>query len=194
MAEGSLRLVKRKRPPAFPHHPAARGQFNPLISLRDLTIFAAKKLKQDWVFNAKIKSKWKVEKRKMAAANPGDDKDTQDVDSDSSAPSNIQDSKDQSPFLVPPAPVSCTKSISQKVTTSEQTTSSRPSISVREMKRNAYSKASLHSYKADPLNKRKSGGQFSTRNRDRNGGRGKGQPDMKLRMNAMLEKIKRDLV
>ncbi|KAK0240271.1 hypothetical protein EDD85DRAFT_950105 [Armillaria nabsnona] len=178
MAEGSL---KRKRPPTFPHHPAAR----------------AKKLKQDWVVKAKIKSKWKAEKRKMAAASVGDDKDMQDVNSDSSAPSNTQEdsTEDRQPSPVPPPPR--TKSIAQKATVPEQTTSSESPISVREMKRNAYSKSSLHSYKADPFNKRKSGsvrGQSFKGDRDRNGDRGKGQPNMKLRMNAMLEKIKRDLV
>ncbi|KAK0228411.1 hypothetical protein IW262DRAFT_1455652 [Armillaria fumosa] len=177
MAEGSL---KRKRPPTFPHHPAAR----------------AKKLKQDWVVKAKIKSKWKAEKRKMAAASAGDDKDMQYADSDSSATSGLQEDSTEcrSPSPVPPPPR--TKPIAQKATVPEQTISSQP-ISVREMKRNAYSKSSLHSYKADPFNKRKSGsvrGQSFKGDRDRNGDRGKGQPNMKLRMNVMLEKIKRDLV
>ncbi|KAK0210619.1 hypothetical protein DFS33DRAFT_305976 [Desarmillaria ectypa] len=180
MGESSL---KRKRPPTFPHHPAAR----------------AKKLKQEWVFKAKIKSKWKAEKRKMAAVSAGDDKDMQDVDSDSGASSKTQeDSKEnQQLSLEPPAPPSCTKSVTQKSTVPEQTISSRPPVSVREIKRTAYSKSTLHSYKADPFNKRKSGsvrGQSFKGDHDRNGNRGRGQPNMKLRMNAMLEKIKRDLV
>ncbi|KAK0503120.1 hypothetical protein EDD18DRAFT_619474 [Armillaria luteobubalina] len=123
MAEGSL---KRKRPPTFPHHPAAR----------------AKKLKQDWIVKAKIKSKWKAEKRKMAAASAGDYKDMQDVGSDSSAPSNTQE--DSTEYRPPsPVPPPRTKPIAQKATVPEQTTSSQPPISVREMKRNAYSKSVL---------------------------------------------------
>ncbi|KIY51000.1 hypothetical protein FISHEDRAFT_57130 [Fistulina hepatica ATCC 64428] len=44
---------KRRRPPTFQHYPSNR----------------AKKLKRDWVINAKIKSKWKAEKRKSHTAN-----------------------------------------------------------------------------------------------------------------------------
>ena len=60
--------------------------------------------------------------------------------------------------------------------------------SLRELKREAYSQSTLHTFKSDPLKKR-----------DQVGGRGnrfiesgKGQPNMKLRMNVMLEKIKQD--
>ncbi|KAH6918944.1 hypothetical protein BKA70DRAFT_1248731 [Coprinopsis sp. MPI-PUGE-AT-0042] len=91
--------------------------------------------------------------------------------------------------------------------------------SLRDLKREAYSRATLHHYKSDPLHKRPSrgrgghaerGGRGGFSNRGGRGGfsdrgsrgprgrggpppRGRGQPDMKLRMNVMLEKIKRDL-
>lgn len=81
---------------------------------------------------------------------------------------------------------------------------SQPSL--RDLKREAYSRTSLHTYKSDPLHKRVSrgGGRggHSDRGRGGRGGRGRGplpssrgrgQPDMRLRMNVMLEKIKRDL-
>lgn len=66
-------------------------------------------------------------------------------------------------------------------------------LSLRELTKQAYSRDTLHTYKADPLKKH--------RKLD-NGGRparasgaaatGRGQPNMKLRMNAVLAKIKHD--
>lgn len=70
--------------------------------------------------------------------------------------------------------------------------------SLRELYRQAYSKESLHTYKSDSFKKRHSSGDRG-RGRGRGGGgrgggtTGRGQPNMKLRMNAMLEKIKRDI-
>ncbi|KAJ3562885.1 hypothetical protein NP233_g9300 [Leucocoprinus birnbaumii] len=72
--------------------------------------------------------------------------------------------------------------------------------SLREMFQKAYSKESLHSYKSDPLKRGRNEQHGRGRGRGGRGGtrggnasaRGRGQPDMKLRMSAMLEKIKRD--
>jgi hypothetical protein len=76
--------------------------------------------------------------------------------------------------------------------------------SLRELQKQAYSPATLHRYKSRPLHHSK--GRIdphgtrtpeSSRKRDSRGGsrnlsRRGGQPDMRLRMSAMLEKIKRD--
>lgn len=74
--------------------------------------------------------------------------------------------------------------------------------SLRELQKKAYSKASLHNHKSRPLNRFK--GPASSRSQDAGRGsrgrgrgaaprgRGRGQPDMGLRMKAMLEKIKHD--
>ena len=68
----------------------------------------------------------------------------------------------------------------------ESTQATEPTV--RDLMRQAYSRSTLHTYKSDPFKKR----------HDRKGGdqkqaqTGKGQPNMKLRMNAMLAKIKRD--
>lgn len=64
---------------------------------------------------------------------------------------------------------------------------------LRDLFQEAYSKSSLHTYKSDPLKKRR-GEQVRGRggNATSASARGRGQPNMKLRMNAMLEKIKRD--
>lgn len=66
--------------------------------------------------------------------------------------------------------------------------------SLRELKREAYSQSTLHTFKSDPLKKRDQGKRIGG-SRGRGNGfidRGKGQPNMKLRMNVMLEKIKQD--
>lgn len=56
-------------------------------------------------------------------------------------------------------------------------------LSLREMTRKAYAKSSLHTYKS---------GQ-NMRGREAATGRGRGQPNMKLRMGALLKKIERDV-
>ena len=67
--------------------------------------------------------------------------------------------------------------------------------SLRELKREAYSQSTLHTFKSDPLRKRDQGKRVGGSRRRGNGfiERGKGQPNMKLRMNVMLEKIKQDV-
>jgi len=73
--------------------------------------------------------------------------------------------------------------------------------SLRELKREAYSASTLHTFKADPLKKNKHqtpgarghGRGASAGSRGGRGGQpgtGRGQPNMKLRMNAMLAEIK----
>jgi len=62
--------------------------------------------------------------------------------------------------------------------------------SFRELFRKAYSRESLHTYKSDPLHRGK--GRPAPR-RGGTKGMGRGQPDMKLRMNVLLEKLKRDV-
>lgn len=77
--------------------------------------------------------------------------------------------------------------------------------SLRDLKREAYDKKNLHNFRADPLHKHSGRGRFSHTRGLGGGGRGggpgrggyrgrepRGQPNMKLRMDYMLEKIKRD--
>ena len=61
---------------------------------------------------------------------------------------------------------------------------------LRELFRKAYSRESLHTYKSDPLHRGKG---RPTLHRSGTKRTGRGQPDMRLRMNALLEKIKRDI-
>ncbi|KZT59761.1 hypothetical protein CALCODRAFT_481265 [Calocera cornea HHB12733] len=53
----------------------------------------------------------------------------------------------------------------------------------------AYGQDTLHTYKSDPLRKQANGGGKG----QKRGEKGKGQPDMKLRMNALLETIKKNV-
>ena len=88
--------------------------------------------------------------------------------------------------------------------TPRQKTEEQPTL--RELQRMAYSRSSLHTHKSNPLHRHKGpadtrgrggavggregrGGQSS---RGRSRGRGRGQPDMGLRMKAMLEQIKQN--
>lgn len=78
---------------------------------------------------------------------------------------------------------------------------------LRDLEEKAYSRKSLHSYKADPLHRRRDAVIPNSERGSRGGGRGRGrgayekrarnetgrgQPNMKYRMEAMLERIKRD--
>ena len=75
-------------------------------------------------------------------------------------------------------------------------------ISLRDLAKEAYSRSSLHTFKSDPLHRKKrSNNDLASSQRGR--GRitasargainvGRGQPNMKLRMDVLLEKIKRD--
>jgi len=85
---------------------------------------------------------------------------------------------------------------------SESQTEEKPSL--RELQNRAYSRSSLHTFKSHPLHKQHGSDDRSRNDRGRGRiggfqnargqarGRGRGQPDMRLRMNAMLEKIRRD--
>ncbi|KAG8747656.1 hypothetical protein FRC10_000199 [Ceratobasidium sp. 414] len=73
------------------------------------------------------------------------------------------------------------------------------SPSLREMAREAYSPASLHTHKSNPLHRRQHGKDYARRRveaataqgRGVTSGRGRGQPDMAKRMGVLLERIKR---
>ncbi|KIP09592.1 hypothetical protein PHLGIDRAFT_312217 [Phlebiopsis gigantea 11061_1 CR5-6] len=79
----------------------------------------------------------------------------------------------------------------------------QPQLSLRELNAVAYSRSSLHTFKAKQLHRPqdrpqewqgrgRGGGAGRGAGRGAPPGRGRGQPDMRLRMNAMLEKIKQD--
>lgn len=189
-------------------------------------IATAKKLKKLWVEKQKIKSKWKAQKRKEGIVTRRDDITTTSTsqpeeagaDNESEDDENVEDPHTNStpvpesePELTP-APPPKRKKLSKGADEVEEEPE-KPSL--RELQRQAYSPASLHHYKSDPLHRHRGrgGGSFGNRGgrgggsdrgrgsrggRGSNGrgqsrGRGRGQPDMRLRMSAMLEKIKHDM-
>lgn len=83
----------------------------------------------------------------------------------------------------------------RKLQITEEDDGGQKKLTLRELNALAYSRSSLHTFKStqhrSQENRGKSNGSRSSRGSF--SGRGRGQPDMRLRMNAMLEKIKRDL-
>ncbi|KAF9069838.1 hypothetical protein BDP27DRAFT_1324686 [Rhodocollybia butyracea] len=172
---------QKKKPPTFTHYPALR----------------AKSLKKAWVEKAKIKSKWKAEKRKMGLSRrvPAEGRSDEEEEEEEEEEKNEdeEDTKEESGIAPPAKPPHTThlkSTRSEAPSTSQAKEQPTPDLDLREMTRKAYSRETLHTYKSDPLNRR--GGAHSGRGNSRGGARGRGQPNMKLRMGAMLEKIKRE--
>ncbi|KAL0580258.1 hypothetical protein V5O48_001763 [Marasmius crinis-equi] len=187
---------EKKKPPTFTHLPAAR----------------AKALKQAWVEKAKIKSKWKAERRKMGLAPAAQVNDLNEDDGVSGDAVGEEVSQEEEHVIqpdvhkddTPPVPIeeksrfaarkrNKTSSAVRAVEESQSRVrdaqkpkdNASQSVDLRELARKAYSRESLHTYKSDPLKRR-------PREEHAKKGGGRGQPNMKLRMNVMLEKIKRD--
>jgi len=191
--------IKRKRPPTFQHYPVDR----------------AKKLKKAWVEKTKIKSKWKAQKKKEGLSTSSkldlpvydEDKTHHDVEDNSRSDSGddaIEISGEQPhphlhpsrAHIHPELPVKHLKARipdlppTKKHKIPEEDSQVVEPPSLRKLKREAYSQSTLHTFKSDLLKKRDQ----SKRDRSRGGvfERGRGQPNMKLRMNVLLEKIKQE--
>ena len=201
--------VKRKRPPTFPHLPADRGIgglfFVPVMMLIErLFLSLAKKFKKAWVEKTKIKSKWKAQKKKEGLASiskleipvygeqdqddglRANETEADTVLSTSRASASSRSHIHPSRSHLHPENASKSKPDSRAAKKQKTKDEQEPeSSNIRDLMKEAYSKSSLHTFKADPLKKRVGPGRVQ-------GERGKGQPNMKLRMNAMLAKIKQD--
>ncbi|KAF9227607.1 hypothetical protein BS17DRAFT_693261 [Gyrodon lividus] len=175
---------KTKKPPTFQYLPKDR----------------AKKLKKSWIENKKIKSQWKAQKRREGLIRQPVSPREGNPDQEHEATKSRSDSTSQSHFdhlVHDPTTSQWTPTAQQKGRSG--ITPSNGKKSLRELKRHAYSPSSLHAPTADPLHRK---GAYSSRNSHltrgkRDGGctdrgREKGQPNMTLRMNVMLEKIKRN--
>ncbi|KAJ6630628.1 hypothetical protein B0H10DRAFT_1774026 [Mycena sp. CBHHK59/15] len=154
--------LKRKRPPSFQHFPVNR----------------AKKLKQTWVQNTKVKSRWKAEKRKLGLGG-STEREQDGADVETAVETRSKDEKEEVVARAPPSALS-TKKPARRAQAAEPEPDAGPSL--RDRTRAAYSQTSLHTYKSDP---------FGTTRR-RGGRTGRGQPDMRKRMGVMLEQIQRD--
>ncbi|KAI0046702.1 hypothetical protein FA95DRAFT_1542174 [Auriscalpium vulgare] len=181
--------AKKRKPPTFVHLPADR----------------AKKLKRDWVTKQKIKSKWKAEKRKEGIVtqrdiasgrrrDEGEQGTADDAEDDDGGDGGEAESSEEEDTQPPPRPGNPPK---PDIVVDDPT---KPSL--RELQRQAYSKDSLHTFKSRGTSRKPGttsrggrGGVTTGAGRGAPRGEigGRGQPDMRLRMTAMLEKIKRDL-
>lgn len=213
----SISAMKR-HPPSFHHLPQLRGQYNlsyPITAAQNSLV--AKKLKRVWVAKQKTKSKWKAQKRREGILTQRDalsrsatlsdplksphssvvhrerGASVEEGESDRHGDESQNGSGDEP---------TVTKSKQSLRSPEESSTSAGPSL--RDLQKQAYSPAALHHYKSRPLHHSK--GRMATRDAQtpessrkkdvgggtRNRGRRGGQPDMRLRMSALLEKVKRD--
>ncbi|KII88593.1 hypothetical protein PLICRDRAFT_41779, partial [Plicaturopsis crispa FD-325 SS-3] len=196
---------------------------------------SAKKMKQTWIENKKIKSKWKAEKRKEGLQSGQvavTQEDPERIEEDDAASLSVETSGDEEEAVVEgaddesdeneeelPAPVKTPVEPPKKSRRKrkEESEATKEPFTLRDLTRQAYSRDSLHSFKADPLHRRRGRGNargyasrtgteprgMSSRGRGRGGmqdgrgslrgqgedrrrNRGGGQPNMKLRMDAML--------
>ncbi|KAJ7172617.1 hypothetical protein C8R46DRAFT_1032577 [Mycena filopes] len=126
---------KRKRPPSFQHFPINR----------------AIKLKQAWVQNTKLKSKWKAEKRKAGIAPPRrEEGDAEDADDNTEVETKEPEPEPATTPARPPPPTK--RGRRTQPDPSEAESSVAPTL--RDRAREAYSQASLHTYRSDPFGKR----------------------------------------
>jgi len=184
-----------------------------------LTPPVAKKLKKQWVIKQKTKSKWKAQKYREGIVTQRDVSSCSGTLSDPLKPAQPSVAHEEIDLRVEsdveqgdephnssgngPASIAPVQKNKQTIRHQEEDVT-RAGSSLRELQRQAYSPASLHHYKSRPLHhskarigthgatvpesSRKNAIGGDTRNRSQRGG----QPDMRLRMSAMLEKIKRD--
>lgn len=172
-----------------------------------LPLLLAAKAKRAWVEKVKLRSQWSKQKRKLpldtqngldednetsAAINAKEQENDDEARSESSV-KNKQYSGNKGPFK--PQPKRRPRQVSAPVVPERRQMKPRTGKAVqesqklRDLTRQAYSRDTLHTFKSDPLKRRKGhGGEGG-----RGGATGKGQPNMKLRMNALLEKIKMDI-
>ncbi|KAH7340797.1 hypothetical protein B0J17DRAFT_715979 [Rhizoctonia solani] len=200
-----------------------RSRTAPKFNAGHLDPQRARKLKKEWIATQKLKAKYRAEKRRMGLrrSSPEDDGDKIDGNAGERDDTAKDDSSDTEPpatsplvepDITPQSPVaipSHTQGMHSKSATSKRNmktaaTGDKPeqdSPSLRELAREAYSPASLHTYKSHPL-RRRSHGNNNTRaqvnpyptgaNGQRGGpSRGRGQPNMAKRMGVLLERIKR---
>ncbi|KAH9856940.1 hypothetical protein C2E23DRAFT_365958 [Lenzites betulinus] len=209
------RGVKRKKPPTFQHLPIDRAK-----KLKQSWV-EVQKIKSKWKAQKRkeglVGSRPQLEQMLDAQEDPVDesdeDKDDAATSRSSSADSASEDDEDgeseeesadehptPSSSKPPAVPARQLNHQQRRRAKKEQP---EAELSLRELQNKAYSKASLHTHKSHPLNRHKApavsrgrggrGGGRGSSSRGAPRGQGRGQPDMGLRMKAMLEKIKHGL-
>ncbi|CCM02405.1 uncharacterized protein FIBRA_04503 [Fibroporia radiculosa] len=210
MASASDTAQKRK-PPTFRHLPTDRAK-----KLKRSWV-EKQKIKSQWKAQ-KRKEGLESKGRRLAdlvASTDEQEEKAQSSNAESSEPVNAaptvsieeeSGNENESSEDEPEDRSSPRKPPAKKASPREDTPGRQPTL--RELQSQAYSRSSLHTRKSDPLHRRRgsdmkradapAGGRGRGRGQGGRGaassqrGRGRGQPDMRLRMNVMLEKIKRD--
>ncbi|EPQ58179.1 hypothetical protein GLOTRDRAFT_91673 [Gloeophyllum trabeum ATCC 11539] len=173
-------VKKRKRPPTFQHLPENR----------------AKKLKKAWVETQKIKSKWKAEKRKTLQSSVAQRADTQDLEQ----LAHGRAGKGQEPQDITPDAAGDSEEESEQ---SPDELVAEPQYPLSEsVHRSKAHQASKHPHPSGPSAAAARRLPESSRSRGRGARAVRGnstacrgrkrQPDMRQRMNNLLDKIKRD--
>lgn len=184
-ADGTYSDKEEKAPTV---RPSPKGQRYTLIVYCESQanqFYLATQLKNNWVRAAKIKSKWKAEKRREGFETTNGRQPQTSVTNDNQLASERGESPHEDSESSDP------DEQTEQIQAGSSRPDPQPAESLRELSKKAYSPNSLHNHRADPLHRRKG---ESSSNRDvPSRGRSRGQPNMKLRMNAMLEKIKQDL-
>ncbi|KAF8959088.1 hypothetical protein BDZ97DRAFT_1839815 [Flammula alnicola] len=226
MSESAVAGTKRKKPPTFQHLPVHRAKTLKKAWVEKTKIkskWKAQKRKEGLASSSRLEMPVYADEQRHDSGNkPKDDKDGSESDEEDyeaaqeTLPRTAKQTNAQAPHMHPSrahihpdVPVKRLASPKREVhdsrptkkqKTSEEEAEPADPVSLRELTREAYSRSTLHTYRADPLKKHKftseRGGRGGGRGRGRGrGGRpetGRGQPNMKLRMNAMLAKIKQD--
>jgi hypothetical protein len=203
-----------------------------ILIRRSFTPDTARQLKKEWLATQKIKATYRAEKRRLGLGKPGvstdssardgapevngDAAETQPPDEDlsdhdTSGQSSLGDDVNPHPIVQDAQSThgegeSGTGRLKGKGKTAVSTQPASAAPSLRAMAREAYSPASLHTHKSNPLHRQQHGKDYARRrveaaatrggNRGERGvtgarGQGRGQPDMAKRMGVLLEKIKR---
>lgn len=175
-------------------------------------------MKKEWVERQKLRSKWKAQKRKeglgsASAVTPDRLRlDVEEAEKDADNVPNASDGESSGSSESEPTPKKQrsdvdkygkqpagekrqpASSLRTKVNAEEKADSKDLKTSVREFTRKAYSREMLHTHKSDSLHRRKETGPRKNAVAEKAGRErgGRGQPNMKLRMEVMLERIKRD--
>lgn len=132
-----------------------------------VNLIPAKRLKKSWVEDHKIRSKWKAQKRREGLTHQTSAP-VKDTSIDRQDEVDVDSESDTSPIRPDKSPI-------------PSPASSHDKQSLRDLRRIAYASKPLRTQKPDSSPR----GNATLK-------RETGQPNMKLRMNVLLEKIKRD--
>ncbi|KAI0748193.1 hypothetical protein C8Q80DRAFT_723901 [Daedaleopsis nitida] len=216
-----LHGVKRKKPPTFQHLPAQRAKKlkQSWVEVQKIkSKWKAQKRKEglgpsrpqlERAVEEDNETHEQTEEHDMSDASGSGTSDGDGSGKESEEDSGDEASEDER-SLRKSAASSKTEGQQRSKAKKQKQTEEQPSV--RDLQRMAYSRSSLHTYKSNPLHRHKgvadangrgSGGRGGRGSRGghmgrggrgghQNRERGRGQPDMGLRMKAMLEKIKQD--